>query len=38
MEEVYKEKIIKLINNLKDLETLEYLYTFIELVIKKWGN
>ena len=35
--ELYKKHIIKMINGIENLGTLEYLDRFIELFIKKWG-
>lgn len=33
----YKEEIKKMIDNLNNAGTVEYLYTFIKLFIEKWG-
>lgn len=33
----YREKIVEMINNVKDLGTLQYLHRFLELFLEKWG-
>ena len=33
----YKTEIIKMIKNINNSGTLEYLYTFIKLFLEKWG-
>ena len=33
----YREKIIEMIDEISNVGTLEYLYTFISLFINKWG-
>ena len=33
----YREKMIEMINSITNEGTLEYLYTFLQLFIKKWG-
>lgn len=35
--EIYKENIIKMINGIENLGTLEYLNRFIELFLGEWG-
>lgn len=35
--ELYRDKIIKLINQIESAGTLEYIYTFLKLFIGKWG-
>ena len=35
--ELYRDKIIKLINQIESTGTLEYIYTFLKLFIGKWG-
>lgn len=34
----YKKEIIEMINGIKKIGTLEYLYTFIKLFLERWGN
>lgn len=33
----YKSELIKMIEEIKDADTLSYLHTFIKLFLKKWG-
>lgn len=33
----YKDKIIKMINKIENVGTLEYLHRFLELFLEKWG-
>lgn len=35
--EDYKKKIIAMVENIENKSILEYLYTFIELFLIKWG-
>lgn len=35
--EFYRERIIKMINQINRTDILEYLETFIRLYIEKWG-
>lgn len=35
--EFYRERIIKMINQINRTDILEYLETFIRLYMKKWG-
>jgi len=37
MQEFHKKSIIELIENTNTTEVLEYLHTFIELFLEKWG-
>lgn len=34
---LYADKIVEMVNSINDTGTLEYLYTFIKLFLKKWG-
>jgi hypothetical protein len=36
-EENYKDKLTELINKIENTGTLEYLYSFIENFLKRWG-
>lgn len=33
----YKKEMIKMIEGIQDIGTLEYLYTFIKRFLEKWG-
>lgn len=36
-EENYKDKLIELINKIENTGALEYLYSFVENFLKRWG-
>lgn len=35
--ELYKRKIIEMVEKIEDADILEYLHTFIKLFLEKWG-
>lgn len=35
--EYYRERIVELLEEVKDEGTLKYLYTFLTLFLEKWG-
>lgn len=36
-EEKRKEELIKMIENIKDADTIKYLHTFIKTFLEEWG-
>lgn len=35
--EVHKEKILKMLEEVNDVKTLQYLHRFVKLFLDKWG-